>query len=85
MAFLLHIIMAACIAAFGCALPAQQFRKTAGAGDNSTRTSGMFGMDLSTYFSKSDFECLKSQGFDFAIIRAFESTGKAEAYLSCWF
>lgn len=59
------------------AVPAQQFKKhnAIKSDDNSTRIGGTFGLDLSSAFSKSDFECLKGQGYEFAIIRAYQSTG----------
>ena len=68
------LFLVTCVAVCS-ALPAQQFRKTS-EGRNSTRPSGTYGLDLSTAFSKTDFECLKGQGFEFAIIRAYESTGE---------
>ena len=76
--FYKSLLLTACVT-LCCALPAQQFNKKANpakSGDNSTKTGGTFGVDLSTAFSKSNFECLKGQGFDFAIIRAYQSTGK---------
>ena len=52
------------------ALPGVGMRKTA------ESSAGTYGVDLSSYFSESDFECLKDEGFNFAIVRAFQSTGK---------
>ena len=37
---------------------------------------GIYGVDVSSYISESTFSCLKSNGFDFAIIRAYRSTCK---------
>ena len=72
-----YFVLAACLA-LSLALPAQQFRKTGHKdGRNSTRApSGTYGVDLSSYFGEADFECLKSQGFEFAIIRGYRSTGE---------
>ena len=74
MAFLKYLLLAA-YAALCVALPAQQFKKQSSTGVNSTGIGGTYGCDLSTAFSQSDFQCLKSQGYDFAIIRAYRSTG----------
>lgn len=73
MAFRKYLLLAACVTLCS-ALPAQQFKKH-NADANSTRIGGTFGLDLSSAFTKSDFECLKGQGYDFAIIRAYRSTG----------
>ena len=74
------LVLAACVA-LCCALPAQHFTKASPAesGGNSTRVGGTYGLDLSSYFSVSDFECLKKDGFDFAIIRAYRSTGENQS------
>ena len=37
---------------------------------------GTYGVDVSSYLSVADFQCLKNTGFDFAIVRAYQSTGK---------
>ena len=72
------LLLATCIT-LCCALTAQQYKKTGVAlksSHNITKTGGTFGLDLSSAFSQSDFECLKNQGYDFAIIRAYQSTGE---------
>ena len=69
------LLLAVCLA-LSSALPAQQFRKT-GDRKNETRVSGTYGVDLSSKFSQNDFSCLKSNGFDFAIIRGYESFGES--------
>jgi hypothetical protein len=70
------LLLAVCLA-LSSALPAQLFRKTGDRknGINSTRVSGTYGVDLSSKFSQNDFSCLKSNGFDYAIIRGYESFG----------
>ena len=37
-----------------------------------------YGVDVSTRIYQSDWECLKNDGFDFAIIRAYQSTGHVD-------
>ena len=72
------LLLANCIT-LCCALTTQQYKKTGvtlKSDHNITKTGGTFGLDLSTAFSQSDFECLKNQGYDFAIIRAYRSTGE---------
>lgn len=51
---------------------------------NSTRPrAGTYGLDISSYVSVSDFECLKSNGYEFVIVRAYQSLGKLiEAFCS---
>ncbi|KAL5477262.1 hypothetical protein EMCRGX_G024031 [Ephydatia muelleri] len=36
---------------------------------------GTYGVDVSTLVSESDFTCLKANGFEFAIVRGFQSNG----------
>ncbi len=43
-----------------------------------TQVSGTYGLDLSQYFTVSAFQCLKEKGYDFAIVRAYQSTGKPQ-------
>ena len=74
MAFLEHLLLV--VTACCYPLPAQKFEKTR-VPVNSTRLGGTYGLDLSTSFSQSDFECLKGQGYNFAIIRAYRSTGES--------
>ena len=75
------LVLLAATLAVGAALPAQQFRKSGG---NSTRVAGgTYGLDISSYVSESDFSCLRSQGFDFAIIRAYRSTGESSCTKHC--
>ena len=71
------LLLAVCLA-LSYALPVQQFRKTGNGknGGNSTRVSGTYGIDLSSYFDESDFECLKSNSYEFAIIRGYQSIGE---------
>ena len=37
---------------------------------------GTYGVDVSTLVSESDFTCLKANGFEFAIVRGFQSNGE---------
>jgi len=37
---------------------------------------GTYGVDVSSHVSVSEFKCLKDNGFNFAIVRAYQSTGK---------
>lgn len=36
------------------------------------------GIDVSTLVSKSDFSCLKGEGYDFLIVRGYRSTGEPD-------
>eukprot|EP01089_Gocevia_fonbrunei_P023331 TRINITY_DN979_c0_g1_i1.p1 TRINITY_DN979_c0_g1~~TRINITY_DN979_c0_g1_i1.p1 ORF type:complete len:212 (+),score=54.18 TRINITY_DN979_c0_g1_i1:378-1013(+) len=38
----------------------------------------LHGVDISQGTSKGDFECLKKKGFDFAIVRCYESVGRTD-------
>ena len=37
---------------------------------------GTYGVDISSYMSVTDFQCLKKNGFEFVIPRAYQSNGK---------
>lgn len=63
------LILLLALLAASQAMPAAEMHK-------SPQVSGTYGVDLSSYFSASDFDCLKGQGFDFAIVRAYQSYGK---------
>ena len=63
-----------------------EFHKSAGPaglnktadGDARARASraGTYGIDISSYVSESDFECLKSEGYEFVIVRGYRSIGE---------
>ena len=71
------LLLAVCLA-LSYALPVQQFRKTGHGknGGNSTRVSGTYGIDFSSSFTESNFKCLKSNDYKFAIIRGYRSNGE---------
>lgn len=76
MAFRKYLLLVAYVTLCS-ALHAQQFKKhnAVKTDANSTRIGGTYGLDLSSAFTESDFECLKGQGYDFAIVRAYRSIG----------
>ena len=41
---------------------------------------GTYGVDVSSFLSISDFSCLKTSGYSFVIVRAYQSTCK---YIAC--
>ena len=45
-------------------------------GHNATSVGATYGVDVSQFVGIEDFKCLKSNGFSFAIVRAYQSVCK---------
>ena len=41
---------------------------------------GTYGVDVSSFVSIEDFKCLKNNGFDFVIVRGYQSICKVQFY-----
>ena len=69
-----HISLFSLLLAFYAAVCSTLLVQKAGAQNPSE--GGTYGVDVSTLLSVEDFQCLKSMGFNFAIIRAYRSIGR---------
>ena len=71
-------LVAASLAALSLGMPIKEehVKRNPNATSPGNPRDGTYGIDISSYVSQNTFECLKGDGFNFAIIRAYESDGE---------